>query len=222
MYKRQRVARYNFDELNGQVDLGMNMGTRAQLRAGAWSGWIDAEQDTGIQLIPDVGRQQESTAFLSGTWDTRDNIRLPTRGVYANARYANSGSWFGGEQNYSIAEGVFALAFPLRGDALNLFGGAGSRLSGVLPAIRDFRLGGLQSFPGLRLTELRGTSYWVGGGAYRWKVADILSLFTQALYGGLRLQAGRIGGSRDATSQGTLYGISGNVGGATPTLPEMP
>jgi len=211
-----REARYFLRELYGGVDLGMNIDTRAQLRTGARLGWIGTKQDTGLFLLPDLDAENDSNFFASGIYDTRDNVGLPTRGSYANARYVSSGSWLGGEQDYSLAEGVITRAFPLRGNSLDLIAAGGKELSGVLPPTRDFLIGGIRSFPGLRINELRGSSYWVAGAHYRQKVADISSLFNQALYAGLRLQAGRVGGRRDGIQDGTLYGISGNVSGRTP------
>jgi outer membrane translocation and assembly module TamA len=93
---------------------------------------------------------------------------------------------------------------------------AGAELSGDLPPTRDFLIGGIRSFPGLKLNELRGSSYWVAGANYRLKVANILQLFNQSLYAGLRLQAGRVGDRRDEINDGTLYGISGSLSGLTP------
>jgi len=212
----EREARYFLSELYGAIDLGMNIDTRAQLRTGARLGWIDTRRDTGLTLLPDIDRARDSNVFVSGIYDTRDNAGLPTRGSYANARYANSGSWLGGEQDYSLAEGVITHAIPLQGNSLNLIAAGGTELSGVLPPTRDFLIGGIRSFPGLNMNELRGSSYWVGSANYRLKVADILSLFNQALYAGARLQAGRVGDRRDGVQDGALYGVSGNLSGRTP------
>jgi hypothetical protein len=76
-------------------------------------------------------------------------------------------------------------------------------------------LGGIRSFPGLRFGELRGTSYWFAGSSYLWKLLDIQRLMGQAVYAGLRLQAGRMGGRVDGINEGTLYGISGSINGRT-------
>ena len=211
-----REARYFLRELYGKVDLGVNIDTRAQLLTGARFGRIDSKQDIGRALLPDLDSERESNLFVGGIYDTRDNVGLPTQGSYANARYANSGSWFGGQQDYSIAEGVITRAFPLQGNSLNLIAAGGATLSGDLPPTRDFLIGGIRSFPGLRINELRGDSYWTVGTNYRLKVADIQALFSQALYAGLRLQAGRVGGRRDRITDGTMYGISGNLSGRTP------
>jgi len=211
-----REARYFLRGLYGEIDLGMNIDTRAQLRTGVRLGWIDTKQDTGLSLLPDVDSERESNWLVGGIFDTRDNAGLPTRGTYANLNYTNSGSWLGGEQDYSIAEGVITRAFPMRGNSLNLVAAGGAELSGSLPPTRDFLIGGIRSFPGLQINELRGTSYWVVGANYRQKVAEILSLFGQSLYAGLRVQAGRVGERRDGIQDGALYGISGNLSGRTP------
>jgi len=212
----EREARYFLRQLYGEVDLGMNIDTRAQLRTGARTGWITTKQDIGLTLIPEEDQARESSVFVGGIYDTRDNVGLPTQGSYANLSYANSGSWLGGEQDYSVAEGVITHAFPLRGNSLNLVAAAGAELSGNLPPPHDFRIGGIRSFPGLRINELRGTGYWVAGMNYRQKLGNILALFDQSIYAGLRLQAGRVGDRRDQIQDGTLYGISGNLSGRTP------
>jgi NTE family protein len=212
----QREARYFLRETYGEIGLGVNISTRAQLRTGVRVGWIETKQDIGLTLLPELDNERESNLFIGGIYDTRDNVGLPTQGAYANLNYENSGSWLRGEQDYSIAEGVITQAFPLRGNSLNLIAAAGAELSGSLPPTRDFRIGGIRSFPGLQINELRGTSYWVAGTNYRQKVADILTLFDQAFYAGVRLQAGRVGNRRDQIQSGTLYGISGNLSGRTP------
>jgi NTE family protein len=211
-----REAIYIMRETYGEIDLGTNIGTHAQLRTGLQSGWIDAKRDTGLSLLPDLDKENDSNVFVSGIVDTRDNVGLPTSGTYMNVNFRDSGSWLSGEQEYTMAEGVITSAFPLRGNALTLLAAGGKELAGDLPVTRDFMLGGINSFPGLYINELRGTSYWVAGASYRQKVAEILSLFNQSLYAGARLQAGRMGGSRDGISQGTLYGISGGISGRTP------
>ena len=66
---------------------------------------------------------------------------------------------------------------------------------------------------------MRGDAYWFAGSSYFWKVADIQSLFGQALYAGLRLQAGRMGDRIDQVNDGALYGASTSLGGNTPVGP---
>ena len=215
----ERVARYYVKDFHGELAFGANVGTRAQFTAGLRSGWFSTERDTGSMVLPETTGTDDASAFLRLGYDTRDAVGLPTRGTMMALRYVHSGSFMGGEQDYDVAEGVLTRAFPWRGDSLNLILGGGKELAGDLPAARDFRLGGIRSFPGLRLDELRGTSYWFAGTSYLWKLADIQPLMGQALYAGLRLQAGRMGGSRDPLNHGTLYGIAGSLNGRTPIGP---
>jgi NTE family protein len=217
----ERIARYYLRELYGQLDFGMNLGTRAQIRAGLRSGWLQAKRDTGDTVLPDVDTEEDSSLQTRMVYDTRDAVALPTRGTFFNARYAHGGAWFGGDQDYDLAEGVVTKSFPWRGDALSFILGGGAELHGELPPTQEFQLGGIRTFPGLQRGELRGDSYWFAGSSYYWKIADIQSLFGQALYAGLRLQAGRMGGRIDEVDDGTLYGIAGSLGGRTPIGPFL-
>jgi len=213
----EQVARYFVKDFYGELAFGANIGTRAQLSAGLRSGWVKAEVDTGSPILPEQDREGDSSLFFNVAYDTRDDIGLPTRGSLLYLRLLHSGSWLGGEQDYDLAEGVFTKSFPSwRGDSFSLILGGGKELAGDLPPARDFRLGGIRSFPGLRFDELRGTSYWFAGTSYLWKLADIQPLFGQALYAGLRLQAGRMSGrSNLLLNEGTLYGIAGSLNGRT-------
>jgi NTE family protein len=226
-----RIARYLYSRVDGEVDVGMNVGTRAQFRAGVRRGTLSADRDTGTSLLPELDSTADSRVQLGFTYDTRDAVLLSTRGTFFNARYVNSGSFAGGDLDYSLVEGVVTRSFPFRGDALTLGFAGGKDISGDLPAPVQFRLGGLRSFPGLQRGELRGTSYWYATTAYNWKIADIQSLFGQALFAGLRLQAGRMGGRVDTGESlvpdlpplsgdgGALYGIAGTLSGRTPIGP---
>ena len=70
----------------------------------------------------------------------------------------------------------------------------GTDLNSSIPPDRYFMLGGPGSFPGYELGELRLTDYWTASGSYLWKIKDIMSIRGQALYAGVRLEAGQIFG----------------------------
>jgi NTE family protein len=216
----EQVARYFVDDLYGELAMGANIGTRAQLTAGLRTGWVRTEGESGSLVLPEQPKETDTRIFVEAAYDTRDDVGLPSRGSLIYLRYAHSGSSLGGEQDYDLAEGVFTRSYPWRGDSLSLILGGGKELAGDLPPARDFRLGGIRSFPGLRLDELRGTAYWFVGTSYLWKLADIQPLFGQAVYAGLRLQTGRITGRSEALGNaGTLYGIAGSLNGRTPAGP---
>jgi NTE family protein len=214
-----RIASYLVRQAFAQVDIGLNLGTRAQLRAGLRESWIGADRDTGLTALPELKTEKDASARLGLIYDTRDAPGMATSGTFINARYAHSGGWLGGKQDYDLVEGVVLQAITLRGDPLTLFAGAGAELDGELPVTEEVQLGGIRTYPGLQPGELRGSKYWFAGTRQFWKLADIQSLFGQALYGGVRLHAGRMGERIDGVRDGTLYGIAGSLGGATPIGP---
>lgn len=214
-----RVARYFVRQWYFQFDGGMNIGTRAQIRLGLRRGQHEVDLDTGLSTFPEQDLLTDTSFRFHGTYDSRDSVALPTRGLFASTRYVHGDDGGAGEFDYDLIEGVVQQAFNFRGNSLTVIGGGGRALSGVLPVTEDIELGGIRSFPGLRPGELRGNSYWYSGVIYRWRLGDAQSLFDQALYAGLRLQAGEMHERIDGVDDGTLYGLSGSISGRTPVGP---
>jgi len=216
-----QVATYAFREFYGELAFGLNLGTRAQFSAGLRRGDIKASAESGFGLLLGDYGTSDTSLVADMTYDTRDSVAAPTGGTYMYARYIDSQDWLSGEEDYSLVEGLVSRSFPWRGDALTLVAGGGADLNGTLPPTAQFSLGGIRSFPGLRSGEVRGDSYWFAGTRYGWKLADIQSLFDQALYVGLRLNVSRVGSRIDDSDDGTLYGASTALGGNTPVGPFL-
>jgi NTE family protein len=216
-----KVADYEVREYYGQFDLGANFGTRAQFFTGLRTGNIESSVETGSPLLPELDTQRDTSAITSFIYDTRNSAGLPTSGSFVNLNYRNSGSFLGGEQDFSYGEGVVKKSFPWRGDSLTLAVAGGKEMSGELTPVDTFTIGGIRSFPGLQPGELRGTSYYVAGAAYFWKLSDIQTLFDQALYAGLRYTATRVGEPIDGSNRGSLRGIATSVSGRTPVGPFL-
>lgn len=213
---RDRTARYDFDEWSTSLDAGINIDTRAQLRLGITSGTTSADIDTGPPELPELSSTSYAELRVRGIYDTRNEIRLPTRGSYASIAYRHADSGLGGDLDYEIVEGVITRAFALGGNSLSLIVGGGERLSGELPLTRQFQLGGIRTFPGLRPGELRGERFWFSGASYAWRLASIQPLFGQDLYGGLQLSAGDMSRQLDGSDDGTVYSLSGSLSARTP------
>jgi NTE family protein len=216
-----RAAQYYVRELYSQIDFGMNVGTRAQVRVGLRTGVHEADLDTGLPGLPELARTSDTSVQARLVYDTRDSVGLPTRGTFVNARYARSEEWLGGELDYGLLEGVVQQAFSLRGNSLSVIAGGAKTLSGDLPITQEIELGGIRTFPGLQPGELRGDGYWYAGATYSWRLFDLQPLFGQALYAGLRVQAGEMRNRLDDVDDGTLYGIAGTVSGRTPVGPFL-
>jgi NTE family protein len=216
-----RVAEYKVKQAFGQADLGVNFGTVAQLRFGLRTGWSEGVLDTGI-VLPDIERKTDTALQLHALVDTRDAIGIVTHGSFFNARYVEATDWLSGDEDYSLLEAVYARAFEVkRGNSLNFILGGADTLDGQLPISQEIELGGIRTFPGLRPGELRGDEYWFAGTAYYWRLFDIVPLFGNALYAGVRFQGGRMKNRLDVGNQDTLLGLSGSVGGRTPIGPFL-
>ena len=218
----KRIGEFSFRQGFAQIDLGLNVGTVAQFRAGLRQGWGQADLETGDSArLSELPTTHESDLILQATYDTRDVVGLPSKGSLVTARYLSSGAWLNGEQSYDQAEGLVLKVIPFRGDALYVFAAGGGELSGNLPPYGLYAIGGINSFPGLERQQLRGTSYWISGVSYNRKVSDIQPLFGQALYGGLRLTAGDVAGRIDGVDDGTIFGAALSLNGRTPVGPFL-
>ena len=216
-----RVARYFIRELFTQIDAGINIGTRAQLRAGLRKGWSEVDLDTGLPTLPELDATPETSVVLRAIYDTRNSVGLPTQGTFLSARYLHAEDWLDGEFDYDLFEGVVSQSFSFRGNSLSVIAGGGHKLSGELSPPESIQLGGIRTFPGLRPGQLRGTSYWYAGATYLWRLLDLQPLFGQTLYAGLRLQAGEMHDRADGIDDGTLLGLSGSISGRTPIGPFL-
>lgn len=209
----ERFAKYFVRQLYAQLDFGLNIGTRAQVRLGLRHGHEEAAIDTGPPQLPELDRQRDTSLQFGAVYDTRNSVGLPTRGTLFHLRYVNSEDWFGSELEYSLAEAVISQAFNLRGNSLTYVAGGGVTLDGQLPITQQIQLGGIRTFPGLRPGELRGNEYWFAGTRYAWRLADVQPLFGQAVYAGVRLQAGQVSERFDDVKDGTLYSLALSLGG---------
>jgi NTE family protein len=212
----QRVAQYFFTDLGGGLDAGVNVAPNSQFRIGYRVDRRHVEVNTGGEQLP-TGDFTDAGFTLSALYDSRDASSFASSGTAAELQYFWAGSALGGDRDWQILEGaVRRVVWAGAKTTLQLTAAGGTDLGTSLPGDRAFSLGGPQSFPGYAPGEVRARGYFTLQGDMRWRVADILAIANQALYGGVELQAARVFGRVDPVPSGALYGISGYVGGRTP------
>lgn len=216
-----RIARYELREAQARFEAGLNIGNRARLHASVRHGIAEFDLDTGALPLFDEDRTRDSSFVVGGLHDSRDASTLPTRGSYAQFEYTNSGGWLGGEQSYEQLEAVLGHAARLGGSVVLLAGGVGQTLSGDPPPYRDFRIGGIRSFPALERGEIRGEGYVSASATWMLKLADIQALFGQVFFGGIGLHALEVTDRIDQVDDGTILGISFTLGARTPVGPLL-
>ncbi len=211
----KRIAQYFFIDFGGQVDVGVNLGSNSQLRAGYWADRRRVEVDTGSALLP-TGRFTDAGLVASAFFDNRDFATFATRGTAAQIEYFRSDSGLGAERNWETLEAAVRHVIRAGVTTLWLTAAGGSDLGSTLPPDRAFSLGGPQSFPGYSPGEVRAGAYWTVQGSVLWRVADILPIASQSLYAGLGVEGGRVYDRVDPVPDGELYGVSSYIGGRTP------
>jgi NTE family protein len=189
-YDNERLARYKFSDWGGRIDLGTNLNNDAQVRLGYLYTRRNANVETGSPILPE-DKRTDAGMTLTATYDSRDTAFNPTRGVAAALEYAYVEDSLGADRDWERLELGVGLALPVRNDVIWMTLAGGTDLDSAMPPDRYFMLGGPGSFPGYELGELRLTDYWTASGSYLWKIKDLVSIRGQALYAGLRLEAGQ-------------------------------
>ncbi|MDH5344645.1 MAG: hypothetical protein OEW59_02695, partial [Gammaproteobacteria bacterium] len=142
-----------------------------------------------------------------------------TRGMALAVEYLQSDESLGASRDWQRVEAGLGAAIPVRKDVVWLTLAGGTNVGGDLPADRYFMIGGPASFPGYQLGEIRSEDYWLASGSYLWQIKEIMSIRGQALYAGLRLQAGETANRLDLIDDGVVYGGSVYLTGRTPVGP---
>lgn len=216
-----RVARYDLVATELRVDGGINFGTDARATVGLRLGSHEFDEDIGSIAGLDTERKRDANLHFTALYDTRDAAALPTRGVFAKLSYTSSGSWLGGEHDYDVVEGVASRAVPWGGGTLLMSAGAGRTVGGELPRHRDFKVGGIRSFPAFAPGELRGAGYWSASANWGLRLVDFMPAFRQGIFGSLGIHAVDMTDRLDGVDDGTLFGVSLALGARTPIGPLL-
>jgi NTE family protein len=211
----ERVARYYFADSGGRLDLGTEVGSAGQVTAGYWQYKRRAEVDTGVRLMP-AAFTKDAGWDVTATYDTRNAASFATNGIAASIQYLGSDRGVGADRDWQRLEAAARKGIPVSRMMLWLTVAGGTDLGSELPADQAFSLGGPQSFRGYEPGEIRAREYWTVDSALLWRIADILPIASQTLYGGVALQGGHVYERVDPVDDGSLYGISTYIGGQTP------
>jgi NTE family protein len=217
----ERVARYDLLEAELRLDAGVNLGNHARITSGLRWGGTEFDEDIGRIDTLDTERKRDANINFTAIYDTRDAPALPSSGMFAQLDYTSSGSWLGGEQSYDMIEAVASRATQWLGGTLLVAAGGGRTVSGELPRHRDFKVGGIRSFPAFAPGELRGDGYWSASANWGARLVDFMPLFRQALFFSLGLSAVGMSDRLDNVDEGTILGASIALGARTPIGPLL-
>ena len=213
------VADYSFNSAWGFLDAGRVFGTHAELRAGLRAGGQSVKREIASPTFEQLEWEGYGGTSLGYTYDNRDSDYLARSGLLTRVDYFQSADWLGAASDYQRLEGMAAYALPVGSSVAQLRVAGGSSLGSSLPAYDLFQLGGPVSFPGFAIGELRGEGFWTVSTTYLKRVAEISTLFDQALYVGATLTAGAMDDQFDYPGAGVLYSGALLLSGRTPLGP---
>jgi NTE family protein len=185
----ERDATYRLIDWDAGLDFGVNLGREAQARIGYGRTHRRFDRVSGTVAMPERDAR-DAVLWVGLHFDSRDTPVLPTRGSLANLGFQWSDGRIGANRDWRRAELELGTAVTYRGERLWLGIEAGSDFNGDLPLDRAFAIGGPASFAGLLLNELRTPDYFSVHITYLKRVRDLLPVFDQASYFGIRLQGG--------------------------------
>ena len=204
-FNDERVARYEYQDMIGMVDAGLNVGRFAQARVGYFFDARKVNVDVGSPLMPETEPDDAGIQF-SAEYDSRDTAFAPTHGATVALEYQNSNDSLGSDRNWERAELGVGVAVPFRRNIWWITAAGG--VSDELPPDRMFTLGGPGSFPGFELGEMRVGGYWTIGTSYLMNIKEVLPLKNHALYMGFRVVGGGVSDRFDQEDSEDIFGGS--------------
>jgi NTE family protein len=215
-----RVARFDTGYSLAGLDLGVNFRRYGELRVGLAGGAVNPMLDTGPPAL-EAGEGRWTQRAFTGkvVLDRLDSVRFPRNGWRSGASmfYASSqlgseqqyGKWdFGLDHAYSFGEHTFNVALK--------FGGTLD--SNPLPPYDMFQWGGFLQQSGYATGQLLGQSLQFARLMYYRRIMH--SALFEGAYGGLSLEAGRVGDPLiPGNPDGLLKSIAAFVAADTPLGP---
>ncbi|HEY0875644.1 MAG TPA: patatin-like phospholipase family protein [Vicinamibacterales bacterium] len=193
------IARYDQTVTRAGLNIGVNIGARSDIRAGAYVGRSSASIEVGDPGFPEL-RGKETGAELAWRLDTQDRPVVPSTGLLAQVRLSHildSPDIAVGDQRFPYDADVTQLAatasqFWSAGPAARVFVSAGigtSFDSRPLPT-NQFSLGAPLRLGAYDAGELRGPHYYVLTGGYLRRVGRLPDFMGGPVFAGVWLENG--------------------------------
>jgi NTE family protein len=208
----ERVARYEYQDLIGAMDFGVNFGRFAQTRVGYIYDKRKVNVDVGSPVLPESDLEDAGISFTT-EYDSRDTAFAPTNGGTVALEYLQASDSLGSDREFKRGEIGVGYALPFRNNVWWITAAGGA--SEDLPPDRLFTLGGPGSFPGFELGEMRVGGYWTVGTSYLWNIKEVLPIKGHALYMGFRVVGGGVSDRFDQEAAEDIYGGSIYLTGRT-------
>jgi NTE family protein len=192
------VADYREKVAGGGLDLGLDLGSRSELRVGYDVHDLRTRLRVGEPSLPEAeGRNRY--ASLRWTFDGQTSPVIPTRGIFSRVglRYftdspdiVQAGERFEGPTDYAQIEGRFSSFHRFHERHRVFYGASGGSSFGDEPGYNRFRLGGLLRLGAFHNGEVVGNNYVLGLGGLLYHVLRLPDVIGANGYIGAWLEAG--------------------------------
>ena len=206
----EAIARFRVSEAELGFDIGAEIGTFGELRAGIYHGTGKARVKVGDPMNRDF--EFDTGGFLTRLqFDTRDDAHFPRSGMQAGLTWNRSLPSLGADERFATVELDFEGILS-RGKNSLLFGLSYATTVDSQDTIQDFfRLGGFLHLSGLQRGEISGPHAALAKIVYYRRVGESAGgLFDVPIFLGVSAEAGNVWQSRSAISFGTAR-INGSL-----------
>lgn len=187
----ERIADYDIEQLEGRLDLGVQLRHYAELRVGPVRGTGRAEVDVGSPDLPEPDEEYAGLNFnlivdrLDRTLFAREGYYVQLGGIFAREDV-------GGERDYDKLFGRVLKQQSFGDHTLTATVAGGSSLDSDLPVYAQYQLGGPFGFAGLAEGQFRGSYLGVASFGYRYRVKQLPSQLGRAVYALTRYDVGNV------------------------------
>jgi NTE family protein len=192
------IADYREKVAGAGLDLGLDLGSRSELRAG----YDVADLRTRLQIgEPSLPEAEGKNRFASIRWtfDGQTSPVIPTHGIFSRVglRYYSDtpdvvllGEKLVGPADYAQIEARFSSFHRFHERHRIFYGASGGSSFGDDPGYNEFRLGGLLRLGAFHNGEVRGDNYVLGLGGFLYHVLRLPDVIGANGYFGAWLEAG--------------------------------
>jgi NTE family protein len=204
-----RVALYSLRVGEAGIDLGSSLGDSAEVRLGAWRGWMRSILRVGEPSLPGSSGDRGGIRF-SLRHDGLDRPSFAHSGAAAQIDIGLARTEMGSDAPYRKACLRARQAASLGRYSLQWGLEAGDAGDEALPPDEQFSLGGFLRLSGLRSGQLRGDHLGLGKLMFYRSVGTLPSVLGHGTYLGFSLEAGNIWAAREQGSFSDLR-LAGSV-----------
>lgn len=187
----QRIADYDIEQLEGRIDLGVQLRHYAELRVGPVRGTGRAAVEVGSPDLPEPDEEYAGWQF-SLVADRLDRTLFAREGYYAQLSGLFAREEFGGEIEYDKLFGRLLKQQSFGDHTWTATVAGGSSLNRDLPVYAQYQLGGPFGFAGLAEGQFRGSYLGVASLGYRYRVQQLPSQLGRAVYAVTRYDVGNV------------------------------